>query len=296
MEKRRLGKTGLEVSVLGFGGAEIGFAGASRELVAELLGSALDAGLNVIDTAECYELSEERIGEAIASRRHDVHLFSKCGHSRGYEDPDWNDRGRLQESLDRSLKRLGTDHLDLFQLHSCPFEILKQGTVIDFMKRAKESGKTRFIGYSGDNAAAQYAVASGAFDALQLSVSIADQSCLDNVLPQAVSAGMGVIAKRPIANAAWKQHNRPEGYVPHYWERLEKLSYDFLKGDDAVDIALRFTLTVPGISLAIVGTAQAGRYEENARIVAKGALEPERYEGIRERWRSVAPSTWQGEI
>jgi len=296
MEKRKLGKTGLNVSVLGFGGAEIGFGGANVQLVQELLSKALDAGLNVIDTAECYEVSEERIGEAVSDRRKDFYLFSKCGHSHGYEDPDWNDIGRLETSLDRSLKRLKTDHLDLFQLHSCSLDILKKGDVIEFMKRAKASGKTRFIGYSGENEAAQFAITSGAFDTLQLSVSIAEQACIDSVIPAAVKAGMGVIAKRPLANVAWKQHNRPEGYTANYWERLQKLAYDFLMREDAVDTALRFTLSVPGISVALTGTMQPGRYEENARIAANGPLDPSLYKAIRQRWSSVAEPSWTGEI
>src|SRR5690349_18763431 len=90
MEKRKLGKTGLDVTVLGFGGAEVGYSDAAPERVKELLNSALDAGLNVIDTAECYVTSEENIGKAVGHRRNDYHLFTKCGHARGYADPDWN--------------------------------------------------------------------------------------------------------------------------------------------------------------------------------------------------------------
>jgi aryl-alcohol dehydrogenase-like predicted oxidoreductase len=296
MQKRVLGKTGLNVSVLGFGGAEIGFGGANADVVRELLEGALAAGLNVIDTAECYEVSEERIGETVGDRRREYYLFSKCGHSRGYENPDWDDVKILEASLDRSLKRLRTDYLDLFQLHSCPRNVLERGDVIEFMKKAKASGKTRFIGYSGENDAAEFAIQSGAFDTLQISINIADQSCLDSILPQAVKASMGIIAKRPIANAAWKQHNRPEGYTANYWERLQKLSYDFLTSPEAVDIALRFTLSVPGVSMALVGTAQPGRYQENSAIADKGPLDPERFRAIRERWKGTADPAWLGEI
>ena len=80
MEKRVFGKTGMNVSVLGFGGAEIGFEGASASTVKEILSAALDAGLNVIDTAECYAESEVQIGAAIGHRRKDFYLFTKCGH------------------------------------------------------------------------------------------------------------------------------------------------------------------------------------------------------------------------
>ena len=87
MERRTLGRTGLEVSALGFGGAEIGYEGASLADVERLLGSALDAGLNVIDTAECYVNSEELIGQAVSHRRDHFHLFTKCGHASGLPYP-----------------------------------------------------------------------------------------------------------------------------------------------------------------------------------------------------------------
>ena len=77
MERRRMGKTDMDVSVLGFGGSEIGYQRVSAKTVARLLGGALDAGLNVIDTAECYEDSEELIGKALGGRRREVYLFSK---------------------------------------------------------------------------------------------------------------------------------------------------------------------------------------------------------------------------
>src|SRR5690349_14279512 len=130
MEKRHLGKTDMEVSVLGFGGAEIGFENVSAEKVKALLESALDAGLNVIDTAECYRASEELIGETVSHRRNDYYLFTKCGHPNGVESgANWSPDSILQ-SIERSLQRLKTDHLDLVQLHSCSEAELHKGDVI----------------------------------------------------------------------------------------------------------------------------------------------------------------------
>lgn len=87
MEKRRLGKTDMDVTVLGYGGAEVGFQKESVDTVSRILNAALDAGLNTIDTAECYGASEELIGEAVGHRRGEYFLFTKCGHPSGIDIP-----------------------------------------------------------------------------------------------------------------------------------------------------------------------------------------------------------------
>jgi aryl-alcohol dehydrogenase-like predicted oxidoreductase len=287
----------MEVSALGFGGAEIGLQGISARTVAELLPAALDAGLNAIDTAECYGASEEMIGAAISGRRQDVYLFTKCGHGDTYFEPRWK-YDEILTCIDRSLRRLRTDCLDLVQLHSCSLDTLKRGEAIQALQKAKQDGKTRFIGYSGDGEAAKYAIECGIFDTLQTSLSIADQQAIDLTLPLAREKGMGVIAKRPIANAAWRTGSRPENeYVQPYWERLQELKYDFIDGDPegSIEVALRFTLSIPGVHTAIVGTTKPGRWLENARLVEKGPLPPEQYEAIRRRWQQVASPDWEGQ-
>lgn len=295
MEKRTLGKTGMVVTVLGFGGAEIGFENAAYETVEPLLNSALDAGLNLIDTAECYKDSEEMIGRAVSGRRDDYLLFTKTGHS---DDNDhWNPK-KMAEGIGRSLQRLRTDRVDLIQLHSCSEELLRKGEVIQVLERAREAGKTRFIGYSGDSSAARYAVECGAFDTLQTSVSIADQESIALSVPLARERGMGVIAKRPIANAAWKTGAKPASPYHHtYWERLEQLQYDFLKSgaESAIATALRFTLSVPGVDTAIVGTKNPERWKQNATLANQGQLDPAQFQAIRERWLQVAKPDWFGQ-
>ena len=296
MEYRDLGHTGMRVSALGYGSAEIGFAHSEVEPTKRLLEAALDAGLNVIDTAACYGNAEALIGH-LAHRRADFYLFTKCGHAAGLDLPDWDPR-MLAQSIERSLRLLGTDHLDLVQLHGCSEELLRRGEVISVLQRAKEAGQTRCIGYSGDGAKALYAVRCGAFDTLQTSVNIADQESVDLLLPEAQARGMGVIAKRPVANAAWRAGQRPaDAYHHAYWDRLQRLDYDFLRGDlDAsIGTALRFTLSTPGVSTAIVGTTQPQRWSQNAAWLEQGPLPAAAYAAIRARWRAVAGPDWAGQ-
>ena len=286
------------VSVLGFGGSEIGYQRASDRTVARLLGGALDAGLNVIDTAECYERSEELIAKAVGGRRNDYYLFTKCGHAGSFGRADWRPASLLK-SIERSLRRLATDRLDLIQLHSCSLEHLRKGDVIDALERARERGWARFIGYSGDGDAARYAIECGRFDTLQTSVSIADQEALTLTLPLARERGLGVIAKRPIANVAWRYGRKPaEPYYQDYWTRLKTLDYPFLRSaaSGAVSTALRFTLGAPGVHTAIVGTTKPERWRENAGLLDAGPLPPDEAERIRARWRELADASWTGQI
>ena len=298
MERRRLGRTDMQVSVLGFGGSEIGYQRVSGRSVARLLGSALDAGLNVIDTAECYANSEELIGKAVGGRRREFYLFSKCGHGRSYGHADWRP-APLLASIERSLRRLRTDTLDLIQLHSCSLEHLKKGDVIAALERARERGFARYIGYSGDGEAARYAIECGRFDTLQTSVSLADQEALELTLPLARERRMGVIAKRPIANVAWRYRGKPaEPYYQTYWTRLKALDYPFLREetDTAVATALRFTLGVSGVHTAIVGTTKPERWKENAALLAAGPLPRAEAAKIRDRWREISDGSWVGQI
>jgi hypothetical protein len=187
----------------------------------------------------------------------------------------------------------------LIQLHSCDEATLRAGEVIEVLRRVREKGKARYLGYSGDGLAALYAVQCGAFDTLQTSINLADQEAIELTLPEAVNRGMGVIAKRPIANVAWKTGRKPENRYHHtYWDRLQKLDYDFLRGDltPAVGIALRFTLGVPGVGTTIVGTQNPDRWHSNAALLERGPLSPDEAHAIRSRWKAVAPPDWVGQI
>jgi len=294
MEKRRLGRTNMDVTVLGFGGA--GIAGESLENIGRVLNSALDAGINVIDTAECYEGGEESIGNAISKWRDEFFLFTKCGHPRGIGSADWS-ASSILESIERSLRRLQTDRIDLIQLHGCSEAVLKKGEAISALEKARERGWVRYLGYSGDGHPARFAVECDAFDALQTSISIADQEAISRIAPLTRARNVGLIAKRPLANFAWKTGHKPiNSYHHQYYERLRKLNFDFLRNDEeSIAIALRFVLSVPGVHTAIVGTTKPERCQENARLLESRPLPQNEYKAIRERWDVIAPKTWIGQ-
>ena len=283
----QLGTTDMYVSQLGLGCHEMNVL--PPEQAQRVVQAALDAGINVIDTAECYGQSEELVGQALGHRRDDCYLFTKCGHASGFDLPDWSSQ-LLEKSIERSLRRLKTEYLDLVQLHSCSKHVLERGDVITVLQKARDAGKIRYIGYSGDRQDALYAVECVAFDTLQTSVNIADQEATELTLIKAKSRSMGVIAKRPLANALWKTTQKPDdSHLQVYWERLNTLHYDFLTDyvQDAFGIALRFTLTVPGVDVAIVGTTNPDRFQSNAALLSAGPLSQEQFEAIRSRWNAV---------
>ncbi len=153
LEKREFGNTGMQVSRLGMGLSEIGNDRGrdADERAREVLNLALDNGINFLDTAACYGNSEELIGRNIAGRRDEFVLSTKAGHVAGdYEGQPWTAQ-TIRDSIERSLKRMRTDHLDIVHLHSCSVRVLEQGDVIQALQVAKQEGKTRYIGYSGDN-------------------------------------------------------------------------------------------------------------------------------------------------
>lgn len=317
MNRRAFGSTGLEVGALGFGGAEIGFQRTSGSTVDALVGIAIDAGINVIDTAAMYADSEEKIGTALSGRRDQVLLFTKCGrapppshsmpgfrlraHRRlsrwlgrpsPYDRLQWHPRA-LKWNIDQSLRRLKTDYIDVLQLHSCEEETLRQGDVIEALAAARSAGKARYIGYTGDGDAALYALRCGHFEAVQTSVNIADQAAMEQTLPLARDRGIGVVAKRPIANGLWRSASRPE-VTDHqvYWDRLQQLQYSFMADGRDFEVALRFTLSVPGVHTAIVGTTNAQHLKQNIRYAALGPLENGEFEAIRLQWKRIAKPDW----
>ena len=296
MESRVLGNTGLHVSALGFGGAEIGFERSDVNAVKQIISEALSNGINVFDSAAAYLESEQLLGQALHGRRHEVVLMTKCGALDGFTRTDWSKRGILS-TIETSLQNLATDYLDVVFLHSCEPKEFQKGEAAEALKVAREKGYVRFLGYSGDGKSALEAVNSGLFDVLETSVSIADQESIELLLPRAKERKMGVVAKRPVANAAWRTGRMPmNAYHQEYWKRIEKLEFPFLKGDlgKAISISLRFTLA-QDVHTAIVGTAKPGRIAENI-LSLKEQLPKAEIEKIRSRWKEVADASWVGQV
>ena len=298
MELTDFGATGYRVSRLGFGMAEIGSYTLSDVTEAgRILGSALDAGINFLDTAECYGNSEELLGRTVSHRRREFALATKVGHTGPDEvGPHWTAE-TARKTIDRSLVRLRTDYVDLLQVHAHGIEPIEAREVIEVALEAKRAGKTRLVGYSQENEPAEWAVESGLFDALQSSFNLVDQKARYGLFEQARARGMGIIAKRPIANAAWSRvlaGDSGEGETGRSAERLRRARVMVEMGplpgapDDPIALALGFVYAHPDAHTSIVGTRSHAHMLANIRATEEhGALAPEVVEELHRRFDAV---------
>ena len=273
MKRAPLGKTGLMVSRLGYGLSNLGRGVEEEASAAEAgraLNLALDKGINFLDTAACYENSEETIGHFISHRRGEYLLATKCGHATGGLQGEPWEAETIRRSIERSLKRMRTDYVDLMQLHSCDLDVLKRGEAIEALEMARDAGKTRFIGYSGDNEDALWAIESGVFDALQVSLSLVDQLACRELLQAAEEKEMGIIIKRPVANGAWGVPASPSRYADHYFDRAQRmLELGPIPGapEDRQLLAVGFVFAHPEVDTAIVGTRNPAHMQANIDLV-----------------------------
>ena len=277
MERVPLGNTGLIVSRLGLGLAEIGWYDGPDAIAkaGRILNTALDAGINFLDTAECYDLSEDLIGRTVAHRRREFLLATKVGHvPHRMSGTPWTGE-IVSASIDNSLKLLKTDYVDLLQVHAydAPHPIPDQ--VLRAVEDARDAGKTRFIGFSQENEEADWALESGLFDTLQTAFSLVDQRARNELLDKAKEKGVGVIAKRPIANAVWGKSclegdYSTDGIAGHLLERARIMQEAGpLDGAprDPIELALGFVLAHDQINTAIVGTSNPEHMLSNIRMI-----------------------------
>ncbi len=286
----------MRVSAIGVGTAEIGYGVRLDESgrAAAVLNTALDAGINLIDTAACYGIAEELIGATIAHRRSEYYISTKCGHvAAGYSGEPWSYE-TVTDSIERSLRRMKTDVIDIVHLHSCSVDVLERGEALEALQRARQAGKVRHIGYSGDNEAATWAIRSGLFPVLQTSFNIVDQRARRLLFPRARAAGMGVIAKRPIANGAWDTAQSPAPYADSYFYRANVMLAEgpLFNGADGklrpIETVLGYTLSFPEVSTAIVGTLDPVHVSENvAALESAISISPVAVASINRRFDEV---------
>ncbi|MBI5891838.1 MAG: aldo/keto reductase [Nitrosomonadales bacterium] len=293
MEQRAFGTQGFTVSALGLGAGHIGDPALDEDRAGALLNRALDLGITLIDTARSYGMSEERIGRHLGRRRSQFAISTKVGYGiPGHAD--WT-YGCILAGIDAALARLRTDYLDIVHLHSCPLETLQRGDAIRALLDARERGKLRVAAYSGENDELQWAIESGHFGGVECSVNLFDQRCLERALPMAQQRGIGVIAKRPLANAPWRFAARPAGnYCEEYWLRWKAMEPDTF-GMDWETLALRFAAYAPAVCSAIVGTSSIDHLLKNAIRVEAGALQTGQFESVRKLFRRHGVN-WLGQI
>jgi aryl-alcohol dehydrogenase-like predicted oxidoreductase len=274
LPRSALGRTGVEVALLGFGAEAIGRKGRLFDDARKTLEAVLEFGVNVIDTASCYGHSEEFIGQAVGKRHRlgEFIVITKCGWTGDYE-PAWSP-AQLNSAIDSSLSRLKIDALDVLLLHSCDLDTLKRGEAIDVVRQARDAGKARFIGYSGDNDALRFAIESEFCDVIECSFSMLDQANRP-MIEMAVKQDIGVVLKRPIANAVPGATQRPRSdYAAQYWPRWEAMQLTPADVDEIawLEAALRFSAYQNGVQCVLTGSSNADHMRLNAQWLENGPL------------------------
>jgi len=293
LPKRTLGRTGRELTALGFGAMELRGAPRGPEVSEEeadkLLNAVLDAGISFIDTSIDYGQSEERIGKFISHRRTEYFLASKCGCVP--DAPMGSDHVHTAENIragvENSLRRLRTDHLDLVQFHrSLTQKELEADGALQELLKLREEGKVRFLGVSGTLPNLDEQIDMGVFDAFQIPYS-ALQREHEGVIARAAAAGAGIIIRGGAARGAPTDWEGKLYYMVSPDEmrrRWELARLDDLLGDmSRMEFTLRFTLSNPDLDTTIVGTKDAGHLRDNVAAALKGALPDELYQEAKRR-------------
>jgi aryl-alcohol dehydrogenase-like predicted oxidoreductase len=296
MMTRPLGRTGADVTILSYGamelrgrprGPEIADADAGR-----LLNAVLDGGINLIDTSPDYGRSEELIGTYIGHRRDEFFLASKCGClleiPADMPPPYPHDYSaqNVRADVEQSLRRLRTDRLDLVQVHMSPSQlVLEENRTVDTLKDLQAEGKIRFIGMSGILPNLPDHIAMGVFDVFQIPYS-AVQRDHEELIADAAGAGAGTLIRGGAARGAasedknWRAGplSQDPGVGQRNWENSGVAALLSEAGMSNMEFVLRFTLSHPGLSTTIVGTANPAHLASNIAIADKGPLPADLYE------------------
>jgi len=281
-QNSRLGRTDLGVSRLGYGSMGIrgpktwGVRVVNDADAQRVLGMVLDSGINLIDTAPDYGVSEERIGRFIGHRRSEYVLATKCGcvYSQCDDhleiDHQWN-RDVITKNLETSLTRLRTDVIDILQFHGGDAQTLVRAGLIDLLEDFRASGKIRFLGVSTSLPHLPDLIALGVFDTFQVPYSMLAPEH-QPWITKAAQAGAGTIIRGGIAQGG------PDAEVQRpalnaVWEKAGL--DDFLDGQmTRAELILRYTLSNPDCHCVIVGTCNPGHLAENLAAAQAGSLPP----------------------
>ncbi len=275
MEKRTFGQTGLQVTLLGYGAMELRHVDENQ--ACRLLNSALDAGVNFIDTAPDYGPSEDYIGKCIAHRRDEYYLATKCGCNvprQGGEDAPghiWTGE-QVRHNIEHSLKRLNTDYVDVWQIHSAHPDELQGTDVLETMHQIKEEGKVRHIAVSmrggssryGYDMLMDYLASDFEFEAMQIWYS-ALVRYPEQAIHTVASRGMGTIIR-----GATRRVDPWNGLE----DACERIGLNDLRqpNESAAQFLLRFVISHPDVHTTIVGTQRMEHLAENVKAVTDGPL------------------------
>ncbi len=287
-----LGRTGETVTKLAYGAMELrgavpGMGGreVSPDRAKTILNAVLDAGITMIDTSPDYGGSEAYIGEFISNRRSEYFLASKCGcpvnPPPGERPPHVFTRANVRAGVEQSLKRMKTDHLDLVQFHISPSRAeLEANDSVAELVALKDEGKIRFIGMSGTLPNLTDHIEMGVFDAFQIPYSALEREH-EAAIGDAAAAGAGTIIRGGVArgipvSAAETLERLPERFRQAYARRRDL--WDEARLDEVADgmprmeFMLRFTISHPGMTTTIVGTANPQHLADNVAAAKKGPL------------------------
>jgi len=296
MERRILGRTGLEVAQLSYGAMEIrgkriwNGRPVTDEQAERILNAVLDAGINFIDTAYDYGLSEEYIGRFISRRRSEYYLATKCGctvvDAGDHDDtPHVWTRDNLLHNLDTSLRRMKTDYVDVWQLHNPSVEQVESADLVRVMEEVKTAGKVRWIGISSTLPHITTYIRWGVFDTFQIPYSALERTH-ETVITAAAEAGAGTIIRGGVARGAPEEGGLGQR---ERWARWEQAKLDELlaPGESRSAFLLRFTLTHPDMRTTIVGTLNPDHLAENLRVAATGPLPQNVYAEAKRRLAAI---------
>jgi aryl-alcohol dehydrogenase-like predicted oxidoreductase len=281
LPKQTLGRTGLEVTTLGFGAMELCGAPAGPEITDDqadrVLNAVLDAGINFIDTSIDYGRSEELIGRFIAHRRSEYFLASKCGCVPGAPmgAEHIHTAENIRAGVEQSLRRMKTDYLDLVQFHrSLTRRQFDEHGALEAALALKKAGKVRLVGVSGTLPQLDEQIEMGVFDGFQIPYS-ALQREHEEIIAKASAAGAGIIIRGGVARGAptdWQRayYMLPGSTMRDRWEQahLDEL----LNGMSRAEFMLRFTLSNPDLDTTIVGTKDVAHLHDNVAAALRGPL------------------------